>query len=350
MKALIEEPVRWVQGPVRWVVEASELAGCSAGDPCRCVSRDQVRRLSKYVISPRSTSLDSCSPSASMGCGLTQQQQALAGPCAMGPDVAPDDWVSHVGPNGREFWHHTALGPPPWGSPGSRLTSSTRRVPSTSSDASTQLLLPGVATAKAASLAEGPSSDRAGPAGEAVAERSVATTAAVAEASGADADAGAGMGPVEAQLPTTAKRAPLPATPSTPLRYGYVTQLGAQAKVVYQQPVLAAKASFQKVTEEFDGLKTMFDRAVEAQFAPHPVGPAQVVFLQPTAARLPAHQSFPMSEALTSSRRTLTSRTSFQVIPSQCGPSSATWGQPSGSQLVIGTAGGSQVVMGAVSR
>jgi len=30
------------------------------------------------------------------------------------PDQDPDAWVSHEGPDGRIFWHHLALGPPPW--------------------------------------------------------------------------------------------------------------------------------------------------------------------------------------------------------------------------------------------
>jgi hypothetical protein len=30
------------------------------------------------------------------------------------PDDAPECWESHVGPNGRTFWHNRALGLPPW--------------------------------------------------------------------------------------------------------------------------------------------------------------------------------------------------------------------------------------------
>lgn len=30
------------------------------------------------------------------------------------PDMDPAGWVSHQGANGRLFWHHMALGPPPW--------------------------------------------------------------------------------------------------------------------------------------------------------------------------------------------------------------------------------------------
>merc|ERR1712100_848602 len=29
-------------------------------------------------------------------------------------DLAPDGWTSYAAPNGRKFWHHKALGPAPW--------------------------------------------------------------------------------------------------------------------------------------------------------------------------------------------------------------------------------------------
>lgn len=29
-------------------------------------------------------------------------------------DLAPDGWISHTAPNGRKFWHNKALGPAPW--------------------------------------------------------------------------------------------------------------------------------------------------------------------------------------------------------------------------------------------
>mmetsp|Transcript_47324 Transcript_47324/g.120047 ORF Transcript_47324/g.120047 Transcript_47324/m.120047 type:complete len:327 (-) Transcript_47324:407-1387(-) len=31
-----------------------------------------------------------------------------------GPEVEPHLWCSKVGPDGRTFWHHLSLGPPPW--------------------------------------------------------------------------------------------------------------------------------------------------------------------------------------------------------------------------------------------
>lgn len=33
------------------------------------------------------------------------------------PDLMPDGWVCREGPGGRKFWHHMALGPPPWDRP-----------------------------------------------------------------------------------------------------------------------------------------------------------------------------------------------------------------------------------------
>merc|ERR1712107_872602 len=30
------------------------------------------------------------------------------------PDIVPDGWVSHKGPQGQIYWHHTTLGPAPW--------------------------------------------------------------------------------------------------------------------------------------------------------------------------------------------------------------------------------------------
>lgn len=35
-----------------------------------------------------------------------------------GPEATPECWVSLKGPDGRTFWHHTALGPAPWGCDG----------------------------------------------------------------------------------------------------------------------------------------------------------------------------------------------------------------------------------------
>lgn len=36
------------------------------------------------------------------------------GGAIVGPDLNEDGWVSLIGPDGRRFWHHVALGPAPW--------------------------------------------------------------------------------------------------------------------------------------------------------------------------------------------------------------------------------------------
>lgn len=35
-------------------------------------------------------------------------------PVLLGPELAPEGWISRKGPNGKVFWHHRALGPAPW--------------------------------------------------------------------------------------------------------------------------------------------------------------------------------------------------------------------------------------------
>lgn len=42
------------------------------------------------------------------------------------PDLDPDGWVSHRGPDGRQFWHHLSMGPAPWQSGSTPLGSSQR--------------------------------------------------------------------------------------------------------------------------------------------------------------------------------------------------------------------------------
>jgi len=52
---------------------------------------------------------------------LSFAYRAKPGPWPSGPikspDCAPEGWVCREGPGGRLFWHHTALGPPPWERP-----------------------------------------------------------------------------------------------------------------------------------------------------------------------------------------------------------------------------------------
>jgi len=76
-----------ISAPVRWVTAATELAGCTSSDA--------------YCGSAR------CNQDPSLG-------------PAFNSDLPQEGWLKHVGPNGREFWHHTSLGPAPWEQPGFR--------------------------------------------------------------------------------------------------------------------------------------------------------------------------------------------------------------------------------------
>lgn len=46
----------------------------------------------------------------------TRRPSALPRACSVliTPDLPEEGWISHEGTNGRVFWHHTSLGPPPW--------------------------------------------------------------------------------------------------------------------------------------------------------------------------------------------------------------------------------------------
>lgn len=78
---------QWIQKPVRWVAAATTAAGC----------HDCIKAAKNHA------------EDFSSGVGI-----AINSPDVLSPDMAPDGWVSHAGPNGRRFWHHLSLGPPPW--------------------------------------------------------------------------------------------------------------------------------------------------------------------------------------------------------------------------------------------
>jgi len=141
----VATPLRqWIQEPVRWVYEASTAATCDAceadapragraacpsaaelpralprvAEVCEAVSSatvdgcsplcehetaapPRVMQLPGHIVTPRTASIDAAS-------------NIFKGPGVMSPDLQSDGWVSHIGPNGRQFWHHLSLGPPPW--------------------------------------------------------------------------------------------------------------------------------------------------------------------------------------------------------------------------------------------
>jgi len=69
---------------------------------------------------PSSSAMDTLTP-AGVGAaiqraverGLKGEVNDTAGPLP-DPEQSPEGWVSRKGPNGRLYWHHLALGPPPW--------------------------------------------------------------------------------------------------------------------------------------------------------------------------------------------------------------------------------------------
>lgn len=57
-------------------------------------------------------------PVAAGGCrSLARSARADSFGPPMSPDLPPDGWTCHKNRDGRTFWHHTSLGPPPWERP-----------------------------------------------------------------------------------------------------------------------------------------------------------------------------------------------------------------------------------------
>ncbi|CAK9067662.1 unnamed protein product [Durusdinium trenchii] len=83
----VADPFRQIiAAPVRWVETATEFAKCD-GDELYC----------------------------GVGRGYREADSPLGPPVLS--DLPAEGWVKHQGPDGREFWHHTSLGPPPWDRP-----------------------------------------------------------------------------------------------------------------------------------------------------------------------------------------------------------------------------------------
>lgn len=74
---------------------------------------------STFQGAPTSLSSIAATPLAD---GSTEPAPSEIPPCGgpapfKSPDLVPDGWVCRDGPGGRKFWHHLALGPPPWERP-----------------------------------------------------------------------------------------------------------------------------------------------------------------------------------------------------------------------------------------
>lgn len=81
----VADPFRqMIAAPVRWVEAASEVANCDGAD---------------------------------LYCGVGRGYRESDGSPLGTPilsDLPADGWVKHQGPDGRLFWQHLSLGPPPW--------------------------------------------------------------------------------------------------------------------------------------------------------------------------------------------------------------------------------------------
>jgi len=89
--------------------------------PCLKGMLGQVLQSALQILSQAKDTVDMLSllePHEQPSPAAERVEQALARLAAkrplLGPEVAPECWESHIGPNGQTFWHCRALGPAPW--------------------------------------------------------------------------------------------------------------------------------------------------------------------------------------------------------------------------------------------
>eukprot|EP00927_Polykrikos_kofoidii_P068170 TRINITY_DN63541_c0_g1_i1.p1 TRINITY_DN63541_c0_g1~~TRINITY_DN63541_c0_g1_i1.p1 ORF type:complete len:622 (+),score=76.23 TRINITY_DN63541_c0_g1_i1:245-2110(+) len=74
--------------------------------------------LKHFVAEPAAVLLaaaaESCSSGEARSPGKGASRSASQANTFLSPEMAPEGWVCLVGSNGRVFWHHKDLGPPPW--------------------------------------------------------------------------------------------------------------------------------------------------------------------------------------------------------------------------------------------
>lgn len=122
---LVQRFEEGVDGVMSWFTKDVNTRSGSEGTSCdavglfaKCRERPAMRsEVDSAMEAPEQSMrpLPPCSP-----------QRGASGEAtwAVGPDLSPEGWICHKGPNGRTFWHHQALGPPPWESmPGSAVAS-----------------------------------------------------------------------------------------------------------------------------------------------------------------------------------------------------------------------------------
>jgi hypothetical protein len=93
-------------GPAPWELSEATPPHASASSP-------EFPLAEKHTRSPV---VEACSvaspPLAPMGVACPHRRESF-GPI-VSPDLPRDGWTSFTRPDGRTFWHNTALGPPPW--------------------------------------------------------------------------------------------------------------------------------------------------------------------------------------------------------------------------------------------
>eukprot|EP00928_Gymnodinium_smaydae_P059997 TRINITY_DN4352_c0_g2_i1.p1 TRINITY_DN4352_c0_g2~~TRINITY_DN4352_c0_g2_i1.p1 ORF type:complete len:536 (-),score=91.35 TRINITY_DN4352_c0_g2_i1:97-1704(-) len=107
------EPARWTGGffntcgPVGY--------GCGSGKLRHHCSMEEILPPTPSSSSSRPASMSKGSMIGPPVAGTTSQAMPVMGSVGpLAPDLSPNGWVSHLAANGRVFWHHESLGPPPW--------------------------------------------------------------------------------------------------------------------------------------------------------------------------------------------------------------------------------------------
>mmetsp|Transcript_39209 Transcript_39209/g.106103 ORF Transcript_39209/g.106103 Transcript_39209/m.106103 type:complete len:275 (-) Transcript_39209:80-904(-) len=227
----------------------------------------------------------------------------------MSPDLKADGWVSHVGPNGRQFWHHLSLGPPPWE-------------------------LQATAPVGSAGLAEyiSPTSRVA------IASAATAPTPSSSSTAAAPAPAVPFPRPLTLPLPAAGSAAAtsVVAGPGTPLSTPYARMQQAviaerqrealvaasdpgQAEAVAALTAAGSGTPLARPVAEESAMAKILERAVPTMCTAYVTQAGVGHVLQTTRRGLPARQSFQVTETVAPMQRGLPARQSFQAVEAHHG-------------------------------
>lgn len=339
----VATPLRqWIQEPVRWVYEASaNAANCHACEPdgprvargSACPAGLDLPRA-RGIVSARAAEVfeaataGGCSPTCDLDSspvvmqvpgrivtprtGMETTTAFLQGPGVMSPDLKSDGWVSHVGPNGRQFWHHMSLGPPPWelqaaaaasgagvmgyGSPTSRAAVAAATAPARTPSSSSSAVAPAPVVPFPKPL----------------------TLPLQAAAGTAVAALGAVAGP-GTPVSTPYARMRQAAFMEQQREAGVATSDQAQAETVVGQAAMGSGTPVARPVAEESAMTKILERSVPTMCKAY-VSQAGVGHVLHTTRRgLPARQSFQVVESTAPSQRGLPARQSFQAVEAHHG-------------------------------